>query len=102
MGYTTTGWLRLVVYTSAKRPGTTQIALQSRHTNWDQILFSSDQLARAFRTLISSRRRTSCQFVAEREVGGWVIGWVEGVIRARLKQERFIDSTFIHKFPHGD
>ena len=51
VGYTTAGWLRLVVYTSTKRPGTTQIALQSRHTNWSRILLSEDQLAE-FQNLI--------------------------------------------------
>ena len=55
VGYTTTGWLRLVVYTSAQRPGTTQIALQSRHTNWDQILFSPNQLA-TFQNLIQQAK----------------------------------------------
>jgi len=44
VGYTTAGWLRLVLYTSIKRPGTTQIALQSGHSNRSRILFSSDQL----------------------------------------------------------
>ena len=51
VGYTTAGWLRLVVYTSVKRPGTTQIALQSRHTNFNRILLSEDQLAE-FQNLI--------------------------------------------------
>jgi hypothetical protein len=51
VGYTTRGWLRLVVYTSIKRPGTTQIALQSGHSNRSRILLSSDQLAE-FQNLI--------------------------------------------------
>jgi hypothetical protein len=51
VGYTTRGWPRLVVYTSVKRPGTTQIALQSGHTNWNRISLSSDELAR-FQNLI--------------------------------------------------
>jgi len=56
VGYTTAGWLRLVVYTSIKRPGTTQIALQSRHTNFNRILLSSDQLAE-FQNLIRQAKR---------------------------------------------
>ena len=55
VGYTTRGWLRLVIYTSVKRPGTTQIALQSRHTNWNRILLSSDQLAE-FQNLIQQAK----------------------------------------------
>jgi hypothetical protein len=55
VGYTTTGWLRLVIYTSVKRPGTTQIALQSRHTYFNRILLSSDQLA-TFQNLIQQAR----------------------------------------------
>ena len=55
VGYTTRGWLRLVIYTSVKRPGTTQIALQSRHTNWNRILLSSDQLA-TFQNLIQQAK----------------------------------------------
>jgi hypothetical protein len=51
VGYTTRGWLRLVVYTSVKRPGTTQVALQSSHINWNRISLSSDELAR-FQNLI--------------------------------------------------
>ena len=46
VGYTTRGWLRLVAYTSAKRPGTMEIALQSGHTNGNRIALSSDELAR--------------------------------------------------------
>ena len=53
--YTTAGWLRLVVYTSVKRPGTTQIALQSHHTNFNRILLSSDELAR-FQNLIQQAK----------------------------------------------
>ena len=56
VGYTTTGWLRLIVYTSIKRPGTTQIALQSRHTNRTRILLSDDQLAE-FQNLIRQAKR---------------------------------------------
>jgi hypothetical protein len=55
VGYTTTGWLRLVIYTSVKRPGTTQIALQSRHTYFNRILLSSDQLA-TFQNLIQQAK----------------------------------------------
>ena len=55
VGYTTTGWLRLVVYTSTRRPGTTQIALQSHHTNWTRILLSTDQLA-TFQNLIQQAK----------------------------------------------
>jgi hypothetical protein len=51
VGYTTAGWLRLVVYTSIKRPGTTQTALQSGHSYRSRILLSSDQLAE-FQNLI--------------------------------------------------
>ncbi len=55
VGYTTAGWLRLVVYTSVKRPGTTQIALQSRRNNWNRILLASDQLA-TFQNLIQQAK----------------------------------------------
>jgi len=55
VGYTTTGWLRLVIYTSVKRPGTTQIALQSRHTYFSRVLLSSDQLA-TFQNLIQQAK----------------------------------------------
>ena len=55
VGYTTAGWLRLVIYTSVNRPGTTQIALQSHHTNWNRILLSSDQLA-TFQNLIQQAK----------------------------------------------
>jgi hypothetical protein len=50
VGYTTGGWLRLVVFTSIKRPGTTQIVLQSGHSR-TRIVLSSDQLAE-FQNLI--------------------------------------------------
>lgn len=55
VGYTTTGWLRLVIYTSAKRPGTTQIALQSHHGNWYRVLLSTDQLA-TFQNLVQQAK----------------------------------------------
>jgi hypothetical protein len=51
VGYTTRGWLRLVTYTSAKRPGTMEIALQSGHSNGNRVLLSTDELAR-FQNLI--------------------------------------------------
>ena len=56
VGYTTGGWLRLVVYTSTKRPGTTQIALQSGHASRARILLSDDQLA-TFQKLIQQAKR---------------------------------------------
>jgi hypothetical protein len=55
MGYTTAGWLRLVVYTSIKRPGTTQTALQSGHANRTRIVLSLDQLAE-FQNLIQQAK----------------------------------------------
>jgi hypothetical protein len=55
VGYTTAGWLRLVVYTSIKRPGTTQTALQSGHASRTRILLSSDQLAE-FQNLIQQAK----------------------------------------------
>ena len=55
VGYTTGGWLRLVVYTSIKRPGTTQTALQSGHASRTRILLSSDQLAE-FQNLIQQAK----------------------------------------------
>ena len=55
VGYTTGGWLRLVVFTSIKRPGTTQIVLQSGHASRTRIVLSSDQLAE-FQNLIQQAK----------------------------------------------
>jgi hypothetical protein len=55
VSYTTRAWLRLVVYTSDKRPGAIQTALQSGHSNGSRILLSSDELAR-FQGLIQQAR----------------------------------------------
>jgi len=55
VGYTTAGWLRLVYYTSIKRPGTTQIVLQSSHASRTRIVLSSDQLAE-FQNLIQQAK----------------------------------------------
>jgi hypothetical protein len=51
VGYASGGGLHLVVFTSLKRPGTVQIALQSSHTSHNRILLSGDELAR-FQNLI--------------------------------------------------
>lgn len=50
-GYTTRGELHLAVYTSHRRPGTTQVALQSYRPGKARILLSTDQLAQ-FENLI--------------------------------------------------
>ena len=71
VGYTTTGWLRLVVYTSAKRPGTTQIALQSRHRTGTSYYFRRTSWP-TFQNLIQ-QAKDEAGFVAEREVGGWLL-----------------------------
>jgi hypothetical protein len=55
VGYTTRGWLRLVAYTSNKRPGSTQTALESGHSNRNRILLSSDELVR-FQGLIQQAK----------------------------------------------
>ena len=53
--YTTGGGLRLGVYTSNRRPGTIQAALQSGHLNRTRILLSADQLTR-FQGLIQQAK----------------------------------------------
>ena len=53
--YTTGGGLRLAVYTSHKRPGAIQVALQSDRASHERVLLSSDQLAR-FQNLIRQAR----------------------------------------------
>jgi hypothetical protein len=55
VGYTTKGWLRLVAYTSHKRPGTMEIALQSGHSSRNRVLLSTDQLA-IFQNLVQQAK----------------------------------------------
>lgn len=53
--YATGGGLHLTVYTSQKRPGAIQVAVQSNRANRDRVLLSSDQLAR-FQNLVQQAK----------------------------------------------